>query len=79
MVSLHFMAFQKERNCVRGKVNMGDFGSASYDNLRLYDLKDTQVPGKHSMVPFLIVPGHHGGVVSCLCKTNLPLRALCSS
>ena len=58
---------------------MGNSGSASYDNLRLYDLKDTQPSGKHSMVPFLIVPGHHGGVVSCLCRTYLALGALCSS
>ncbi|KAF3928166.1 hypothetical protein AA313_de0205385 [Arthrobotrys entomopaga] len=35
---------------------------ASFDNLRLYDLKDEE--GKHSRVPFLIVPGHHGGVLS---------------
>ncbi|EPS39674.1 hypothetical protein H072_6522 [Dactylellina haptotyla CBS 200.50] len=35
---------------------------ASFDNLRLYDLKDDD--GKHSKVPFLIVPGHHGGVLS---------------
>jgi len=43
---------------------------ASYDNLRLYDLKEAQAhTGKHSLVPFLIVPGHHGGVVSCLCKS----------
>lgn len=67
MVSLHFMASLNERNFVREKVDMDNIGSASYDNLRLYDLKDTQPPGKHSLVPFLIVPGHHGGVVSCLC------------
>ncbi|KAF8460335.1 WD40-repeat-containing domain protein [Kalaharituber pfeilii] len=39
---------------------------ASYDNLRLYDLKESAVSSKHSLVPFLIVPGHHGGVVSSL-------------
>ncbi|KAF8429158.1 WD40-repeat-containing domain protein [Tirmania nivea] len=40
---------------------------ASYDNLRLYDLKESMAKeGKHSLVPFLIVPGHHGGVVSSL-------------
>ncbi|KAJ6257563.1 hypothetical protein Dda_7348 [Drechslerella dactyloides] len=36
---------------------------ASFDNLRLYDLKDEEA-AKHSRVPFLIVPGHHGGVLS---------------
>ncbi|KAK6335893.1 Transcription factor spt8 [Orbilia blumenaviensis] len=36
---------------------------ASFDNLRIYDLKDDEAM-KHSRVPFLIVPGHHGGVLS---------------
>ncbi|KAI5796313.1 WD40-repeat-containing domain protein [Peziza echinospora] len=39
---------------------------ASFDNVRLYDLKESSVNSKHSLVPFLIVPGHHGGVISCL-------------
>ncbi|KAI9755692.1 MAG: hypothetical protein M4579_004190 [Chaenotheca gracillima] len=38
---------------------------ASFDILRLYDLKEQQA-FKHSTVPFLIVPGHRGGVVSSL-------------
>ncbi|KAK2773127.1 Transcription factor spt8 [Onygenales sp. PD_12] len=38
---------------------------ASYDILRLYDLKDDQ-SSRHSTVPFLIVPGHRTGVVSQL-------------
>lgn len=37
---------------------------ASYDILRLYDLKDSQAA--RSTVPFLIVPGHRTGVVSHL-------------
>ncbi|RVD84618.1 uncharacterized protein DFL_006358 [Arthrobotrys flagrans] len=36
---------------------------ASFDNLRIYDLKDDEAT-RHSRVPFLIVPGHHGGVLS---------------
>ncbi|KAF3177801.1 Transcription factor spt8 [Orbilia oligospora] len=36
---------------------------ASFDNLRIYDLKDDDAT-RHSRVPFLIVPGHHGGVLS---------------
>lgn len=49
-----------------------DFGtnmcisSASYDILRLYDLRDTR-SYKHSSVPFLIIPGPpRAGVVSGL-------------
>ena len=38
--------------------------SASFDILRLYDLGEQQT--KHSTVPFLIVPGHRGGVISSL-------------
>ncbi len=37
---------------------------ASYDILRLYDLKEAQ--SQRSTVPFLIVPGHRTGVVSQL-------------
>jgi transcriptional activator SPT8 len=37
---------------------------ASYDILRLYDLKEPQT--QRSTVPFLIVPGHRTGVVSHL-------------
>lgn len=39
--------------------------SASYDILRLYDLKE-QDSTRHSVVPFLIVPGHRTGVISQL-------------
>ncbi|KAK2756552.1 Transcription factor spt8 [Arachnomyces sp. PD_36] len=38
---------------------------ASYDILRLYDLKAEQT-SRHSTVPFLIVPGHRTGVISQL-------------
>ncbi|KAF2431431.1 WD40 repeat-like protein [Tothia fuscella] len=40
---------------------------ASYDILRLYDL-ETPLPSqsRHSVVPFLIVPGHRTGVISQL-------------
>lgn len=41
--------------------------SASYDILRLYDLHaHTESTGRHSVVPFLIVPGHRTGIVSQL-------------
>ncbi len=39
-----------------------DNTSASQDNIRLYDLKAT------SGIPFLIIPGHHGGVISSFCE-----------
>ncbi|KAI9882560.1 MAG: hypothetical protein M1823_005695 [Watsoniomyces obsoletus] len=39
---------------------------ASFDILRLYDLKQQPTTAKHSVVPFLIVPGHRGGVISTL-------------
>jgi hypothetical protein len=37
--------------------------SASYDILRLYDLREDK---KHAAVPYLIVPGHRTGVISQL-------------
>jgi transcriptional activator SPT8 len=40
--------------------------SASYDILRLYDLEMAQPTARHSVVPFLIVPGHRTGVISQL-------------
>lgn len=42
-----------------------ELASASYDILRLYNLKDEE-SSKPSTVPFLIVPGHRTGVVSQL-------------
>lgn len=51
--------------------------SASFDNLRLYDLKEDD--SKHSKVPFLIVPGHHGGVLSSVCKFLLLICQLAMS
>jgi transcriptional activator SPT8 len=55
----------------RAKRNICNTHSASYDNLRLYDLHENA--SKHSTVPFYIIPGHHGGVISALCK-YLPLN-----
>lgn len=39
--------------------------SASFDILRLYDLKE-QEGAKHAAVPYTIVPGHRTGVISQL-------------
>jgi len=38
--------------------------SASYDILRLYDLREQE--GSKAAVPYLIVPGHRTGVISQL-------------
>ena len=48
---------------------------ASYDILRLYDLKEPQ--STRSTVPFLIVPGHRTGVISQLYfDPSMPLHDL---
>ena len=49
---------------VRSMPNGRHLMCASYDILRLYDLKEPQ--SQRSTVPFLIVPGHRTGVVSQL-------------
>lgn len=46
-------------------LHSADLYSASYDILRLYDLRE-QGTSRHSAVPFLIVPGHRTGVISAL-------------
>jgi transcriptional activator SPT8 len=42
--------------------------SASHDILRIYDLQAAQAESKarHSAVPFTIIPGHRGGVISAI-------------
>ncbi|KAH7136688.1 WD40-repeat-containing domain protein [Dactylonectria estremocensis] len=53
-------------SAVRPMVNGRHLVCASYDILRLYDLKDTR-SAKHSSVPFLIIPGPpRAGVISGL-------------
>ncbi|ERF74745.1 hypothetical protein EPUS_04914 [Endocarpon pusillum Z07020] len=49
---------------VKAMPNSRHLVCASYDILRLYDLKEP--PSSRSTVPFLIVPGHRTGVVSQL-------------
>ncbi|ORY83272.1 WD40-repeat-containing domain protein [Protomyces lactucae-debilis] len=48
---------------VRSMPNGRSLLCASYDNVRLYDLQSS--PTTKGM-PFLIVPGHHGGIISQL-------------
>ncbi|KAK9259845.1 WD40-repeat-containing domain protein [Lipomyces tetrasporus] len=59
-------------SCVSPMPNGRHLVCASFDNIRLYDLKTTAGSGSMasakntvtSKVPFLIVPGHHGGTIS---------------
>ncbi|CAD0090254.1 unnamed protein product [Aureobasidium mustum] len=51
-------------SAVRAMPNGRHLICASYDILRLYDLRD--VENARSTVPFLIVPGHRTGVISAL-------------
>ncbi|THY14446.1 WD40 repeat-like protein [Aureobasidium pullulans] len=51
-------------SAVRAMPNGRHLICASYDILRLYDLRD--VENTRSTVPFLIVPGHRTGVISAL-------------
>ncbi|KAG8624978.1 hypothetical protein KVT40_006729 [Elsinoe batatas] len=64
--TLRFPAGSGAVSAVRGMPNGRGLVCASYDILRLYDLKADQNPSKHSAVPFLIVPGHRTGMISAL-------------
>lgn len=54
-------------------LNLGD--SASNDNIRLWNVAEAGEPdsfGKmKSGVQFKIIPGHHGGFISQMCKSLL--------
>lgn len=41
------------------------FHSASNDILRIYDLNQSET-SRHRSVPFTIIPGHRGGVISAI-------------
>ncbi|TKX20682.1 WD domain-containing protein 28 [Elsinoe australis] len=64
--TLRFPAGSGAVSAVRAMPNGRGLVCASYDILRLYDLKADQNPSKHSAVPFLIVPGHRTGMISAL-------------
>ncbi|KAF4550459.1 Transcription factor spt8-like protein [Elsinoe fawcettii] len=64
--TLRFPAGSGAVSAVRSMPNGRGLVCASYDILRLYDLKADQNPSKHSAVPFLIVPGHRTGMISAL-------------
>ncbi|KAK7204165.1 WD40-repeat-containing domain protein [Myxozyma melibiosi] len=57
-------------SCVSPMPNGRHLVCASFDNIRLYDLQQSaasstsQSSSVTSKVPFLIVPGHHGGTIS---------------
>ncbi|KAJ6442379.1 SPT8-like protein [Purpureocillium lavendulum] len=63
---LKFPAGSGAVSAVKAMVNGRHLVCASHDILRLYDLKETRT-GKHSAVPFLIIPGPpRAGVISGL-------------
>jgi transcriptional activator SPT8 len=45
---------------------IGSDDSASYDNLRLYDLASDS---RHGVPPFWIIPGHQSGTIASVCIT----------
>ncbi|KAI7457654.1 hypothetical protein KC351_g18547, partial [Hortaea werneckii] len=49
---------------VRAMPNSRHLVCASQDILRIYDLQHSTEGSKRSTVPFTIVPGHRGGVIS---------------
>jgi transcriptional activator SPT8 len=52
-------------SCVTAMPNNRHLLCASVDNMRLWDL---HAPTDTRMVPFQIIAGHHGGVISQICK-----------
>lgn len=44
--------------------------SASYDNLRLYDLTSDS---RHGIPPFWIIPGHQSGTIAAVCMPRVNL------
>ena len=61
--TLRFPVESGNVSCVRTMPNSDYLLCGCHDNIRLYDLKNEQ-RGSRSTVPFSIVAGHHGGVVS---------------
>ncbi|PHH70793.1 hypothetical protein CDD80_5719 [Ophiocordyceps camponoti-rufipedis] len=65
--TLRFPAGSGAVSVLKPMVNGRHLVCASYDILRLYDLRDQQRSFKHSTVPFLIIPGPpRAGVISSL-------------
>ncbi|KAF2867363.1 WD40-repeat-containing domain protein [Massariosphaeria phaeospora] len=63
--SFKFPSVSGAVSAVRTMPNANHLVCASFDILRLYDLRDQDGP-KAAAVPFLIVPGHRTGVISQL-------------
>lgn len=61
--TLRLPAISGPVTCVRAMPNNKQILCASRDNIRLYNTGDNP-NSKGTAVPFLIVPGHHGGVIS---------------
>lgn len=60
--TLKFPSISGPVSCVRSMPNNKHVLCASHDNVRIYDVSQRG----SSKVPFLIVPGHHGGMISNL-------------
>lgn len=62
--TLKFPSISGPVSCVRAMPNNRHVLCASNDNIRIYDVN--QYTKSSSNTPFLIVPGHHGGMISNL-------------
>ncbi|CAG8473026.1 13718_t:CDS:10, partial [Racocetra persica] len=54
-------------SCVASMPNGRHIVCASTDNIRLWNVGNDESEAIKSIVPFLIVPGHHGGSISQIC------------
>ncbi|CAG8766465.1 1266_t:CDS:2, partial [Cetraspora pellucida] len=65
----HIRSFKMPSNsgpvsCVASMPNGRHIVCASTDNIRLWNVGNDESDATRSIVPFLIVPGHHGGTIS---------------
>lgn len=62
--TLKFPSVSGPVSVVRSMINNDHVLCGSFDNIRLYDLKLYDETKRKGRIPFMIIPGHHGGVVS---------------
>lgn len=66
--TLKFPSVSGPVSVVKPMLNGHHLLCGSFDNVRLYDLRlheeSTKSTSKRSAVPFMIIPGHHGGCIS---------------
>ncbi|CAG8579771.1 1636_t:CDS:10 [Paraglomus occultum] len=58
-------------SCVSGMPNGKHIVCSSTDNIRLWNVSTDEAELFGTAVPFLIVPGHHGGIISQICILNM--------